>query len=245
MNKKLLKYVCICVLVFTNTYSIFAKRKVSFLTEDGVNVTADLYFKSNSYPYIVLFHQHSSSRGEFNEIAERLTELKYNCLAVDLRNGESENYVQNETASYARNKGYICDYAEAGKDVEAAIKYAFKESGQAVVLLGSFYSATLSLKYSINNGRVSAVVAFEPGEFLKPGYVLEEHIKDIDKPVFIASKNTSMEYIKKMLKLAGSNYVTYFTPSNEKGPGGAKALWKESENNKEYWLALLMFFSKL
>ena len=78
------------------------KEKVTFESEDGVLITADHYLINQEYPYIVLFHQAGSSRGEFNEIAEKLMMLRYNCLAVDLRSGDNSNFVKNETAVKTR-----------------------------------------------------------------------------------------------------------------------------------------------
>ena len=223
----------------------YAKRKVTFLADDGVTITADLYFKEARLPYVVLFHQDGCSRGEYNEIAEKIMNLNYNCLAVDLRCGDQVNYVENETARYAKNYGYKCTYNTSEHDVRAALQYAYKKSEQPVILFGSAFSASLCLKVALNDARISAVVAFDPGEYLKPEYTLKEHMKDIDKPVFIAANKANLPYVKKMFLDTEISHLTYFTPSNGKGERGSKALWEKSANNKEYWLALLMFFSKL
>ena len=75
-----------------------AQEKVSFFSEDSLNITADLYLNDYLNPFILLFHQAESSRGEFKNIAPKLMKLGYNCLAVDLRSGEKSNYIKNETA---------------------------------------------------------------------------------------------------------------------------------------------------
>ena len=74
------------------------KEKVSFPSEDGIEITADKYLVNEEYPYILLFHQAGSSRGEFRDVAEKFLKLRYNCLAVDLRSGDNANFVNNETA---------------------------------------------------------------------------------------------------------------------------------------------------
>jgi len=240
---KKIKYVLILFL-FIHIHS-FAKKKITFISEDGVTVTADLYLKGNDYPYVIMFHQDGSSRGEYNEIAEKIMNLNYNCLAVDLRCGDRINYTENETAQFAKNNGFQSNYIESEKDVRAAVAYAFKKSDQAVILFGSSFSASISLKVAINNARISAVVAFDPGEYLKPVYILQDNLKEIDKPVFVAANKSNYSYIKNMFANVPSEYVTMFTPVNGKGEHGSKALWADSENSKEYWLALMMFFSKL
>ena len=238
-------YLLYLMLLLSVSLQLSAKRKITFISEDGVTVTADLYFKSKELPYVLLFHQDGYSRGEYNEIAEKIMNLNYNCLAVDLRSGDRVNYVENETARFAKLHGFATDYAAVEKDIKAAIAYAYKKSEQKVVLFGSSYSAALCLKQAINNGRVMAIVTFDPGEYLKPAYSLKDNMKEIDKPVFVATNKSNYPFVKEIFADTDPGLLTYFTPSNGKGEHGAKALWAESENNKEYWLALLMFFSKL
>gem|GEM_PF-5977157 len=64
-------------------------QSISFKSADGILITADSYVPhTTTSPLILLFHQAGSSRGEYNEIAPRLNELGFNCIAVDLRSGE-------------------------------------------------------------------------------------------------------------------------------------------------------------
>ena len=46
-------------------------------------------------PVLVLFHQAGWSRGEYREIAPKLNELGYICLAIDQRSGKGVNGVAN------------------------------------------------------------------------------------------------------------------------------------------------------
>ena len=71
---------------------------ITLSSADGLEITADEYVVSDTLPYILLFHEQESSRGEFQTIAQRLCKMNYNCLAVDLRNGGNNNNVSNETA---------------------------------------------------------------------------------------------------------------------------------------------------
>ena len=81
-----------------------AQQMVTFFSSDGLTVTADLYLKDKSYPFIILFHQANFSRGEYQETAPKLMKLGYNCLAVDLRSGKEVNFIKNETAAKAHEK---------------------------------------------------------------------------------------------------------------------------------------------
>lgn len=222
-----------------------AKRKVTFYASDGLKVTADLYYISSDKPYVVMFHQQGSSRGEFDEIAERIVKLEYNCLSVDLRVGDENNYTKNETASEAKKNNFPTTYSDVEKDLEAGILYAYKKCSQPVVVFGSSLSSTLCLKEAIENPLVSAAIAFSPGEFLKPDYVLKDHIAEINKPVFLATNAAEKRFVNEIIAGQDLPSVSLFSPSDGKGEHGAKALWGESVNSKEYWFALSLFFSKL
>ncbi len=89
------------ILMLLTTMNSHAQQVVTFPAKDGLKITADLYLKDYQLPFILLFHQGESSRGEYTEIAARLLKLDYNCLAVDLRAGEKMNYISNETAMRA------------------------------------------------------------------------------------------------------------------------------------------------
>ena len=82
------------------TTLIFPAQKdtITFKSKDGVVITADLYMAHNkTAPFILLFHQAGWSRGEYLEIAPRLNEMGFNCMAVDLRSGNEINNVKNMT----------------------------------------------------------------------------------------------------------------------------------------------------
>ena len=242
---KLLKYTIPVIIAFLVCNNIYAKRKVTFIAEDGVTVTADLYFKDNNYPYVLLFHQDGSSRGEYNEIAEKIYNLNYNCLAVDLRYGDKMNFTENETALNARRNNIPHKIIDAEKDIVAAIEYVFKKSDTSVILFGSSSSASLCFKVALNNPRVKAVVTFGIGEYLKPDYLIADNIKNFYKPLFIATNKSEYPFVEEMISGKNMDNINVFIPANGMGEHGAKALWKPSVNSNEYWLALLMFFSKL
>lgn len=215
------------------------------MSEDGVTITADLYFKSSDVPYVLMFHQDNSSRGEYIDIAPRIMDMGYNCLAIDLRLGRSANYIDNETSKYAREKGLQPTYLETENDFAAAVEYAFKKSGKPVLLFGSSFSSALCIKTGINNARVGAMILFEPGEFLKPDFLIKQKASEIDKPVFIATTSDNLSYTKNLFVDTDASYLTYYHPNSPTNLKGAKVLWPDNKSNKDYWLSLLLFFSKL
>lgn len=226
--------------------SAYAKRKIVFYSSDGLAVTADLYYVSEAYPFVVFLHQKGYSRGEYNDIADKILNLNYNGLAVDLRVGGEVNYIENETAVFANEKEFPTSLEDIEKDIKAAIDYAYERTDKPVILFGSSFSASLSLKIAIQNPKVQAVIAFNPANFAENGFTLKDQMKYLDKPLFIATNDAEKSHIDQLLKnKQNDDDVTLFLPNDGKGEHGAKALWETSVNSKEYWFALSLFFSGL
>lgn len=238
--------VWLVVLLF-NIFDIngFCQQKVTFTASDGLKITADLYLKKYSSPFILLFHQNGYSRGEYKEIAQKLLNLDYNCLAVDLRCGGKTNYIKNETALRAMNKGISCKLLDARRDINAAVEYTSNYNDKAVILFGSSYSASLCMIIGKNNKKVDAVVAFSPGEYFEPEISVKNEIRDFDKPLFVSSSRLEYSYIDEMLSIIPDNLKTIYKHSEGEKAHGAKALWESNKTSKECWLELLMFFGKI
>jgi predicted alpha/beta hydrolase len=240
MIKHVLVFVLLC------SYSlIFSQELITFPSLDSLPISAQLYVKDASKPYMVLFHQAGYSKGEYKETAPRLMNLGYNCLAVDLRSGNQVNYVQNETANAALQRKLPTTYMDAKQDMEAAINYAYEKSKMPVVVIGSSYSASLALIVSKNNPKVKAVVAFSPGEYFENQLKVQPQLKGFDKTVFIACTQREYPYVVTLLSNIPNNLKTIFKPQDGQGEHGSKCLWASSPANKEYWLGLLMFFNKV
>jgi pimeloyl-ACP methyl ester carboxylesterase len=231
-------------LFILNIYG-FSQHKVTFLASDNLKITADLYLKDYNFPFILLFHQSSGSRGEYAGIANRLLNLDYNCLAVDLRTGGKVNYIKNETVSRVQDKNMSCKLIDSRKDILAAIEYAGKYNNIPVILFGSSYSASLCMIVGKNNERVNAVVAFSPGEYFEPEISVKSVLKDFDKPLFVSSSENEYSYILEMLDFAPEDIVTIYKHNEGNDYHGAKVLWESNKNSKECWLELLMFFRKI
>ena len=231
------------VLLFVNTSK--AQETVTFNAADGLKITANLYEVDSTLPYLILFHQAGYSKGEYRETAIKMIKLGYNILAVDLRSGDEINFVTNETASLARKTGKPNSMLDAKQDIIAAIDWAYHKSNKEVVIFGSSYSASLCLLVGEKDPRVKAIVAFSPGEYFKPQINMKESIKDLSKPAFIACSQREISYVMEMMAFVDTKYKTIFSPKQGIGEHGSKSLWKTCKTNKEYWLALMMFFNNL
>jgi len=225
---------------------ITAQEDISFVTSDGLTVSAHLYEIYDDAPYILLFHQAGFSKGEYKTTAIKLLKLGYTCLAVDLRVGEGVNFIQNQTAKTAKEGNFSTNLIDSEKDILAAIDYAWNKTKKPVILFGSSFSASLVLKLAKNNPKVRAVIAFSPGEYFQPDLVIKDLLtEDYDKTVFVASSQREFSYMVDLMGNVSDNKKTLFKPQEANGEHGAKVLWKECNVSNEYWLALYLFFKSI
>lgn len=231
-------------LVFSS-FNVIRKNTVKFFSGDGLEVTADEYIILEDNPYILLFHEQESSRGEYQTIARRLCKMDYNCLAVDIRNGGNMNFVSNETIKNCREIKCSTGVSDIELDIIAAIEYAFNKTEQPVVLFGSGSNGSLCLKIAKENENVRAVVALSPGEYFLPLISIQDTIANLKKPLFVSSSKSEFAYVSELVKGVEKEYLTLFEPVLGEGGRGTFMLHDENENNSEYWLALLLFFKEL
>lgn len=137
--------------------------------EDGVEIRGDLYALGGdggkAAPFVLLFHQAGSNRGEYMTIAPRLNGLGFNALAIDQRSGKERWGLKNETVG---KLGKSTSYLEALPDLEAALQWK-QQQGYAgrTLVWGSSYSASLVFLLAAEHGdRIDAVLSFSPGEYL-------------------------------------------------------------------------------
>jgi pimeloyl-ACP methyl ester carboxylesterase len=229
---------------FTITH-LLSQEAVYFYASDGLKVRADLYLHSNKLPFIILCHHDGSNRSAFYEIAPRLLNMNYNCLAVDLRAGGNVGFSKNETASMALSENRTISLFDARQDIAAAIQYVHQINQQPVILLGGSYSASLCLLTAMNNPNVKAVVAFSPGEYFLPMLSISKEVEKMDKQVFIGATQQEYDYLKRMFAGISPEHITLFKPEKSKGVYGIKALDSTNHERDEYWFALMLFFKKL
>ncbi|RLD63271.1 MAG: hypothetical protein DRJ01_04210 [Bacteroidetes bacterium] len=223
-----------------------AQEEVSFKAPDGITISADLYKGQPNDTYVLLFHQAGYSRGEYRETAPKIVKIGFNCLAVDLRSGEEVNNVLNKTAKQAKAMGKPTTYIDAEQDMIAAIEYAYKINKKPVVLVGSSYSASLSLKIAKNNPKVKAVIAFSPGEYFSSiNLNIQKEITGLKKPVYATCSKIEYPFMSTILKGVPAENKSVFKPGGDKkGIHGSRILWKSSDCSREVWFDLLRFLSK-
>ncbi len=226
-------------------FASMAQQTVRFIAEDGVEVTADHYVISTQKPYLILLHREGSSRGEYREIAPKLANLGFNCLAVDLRVGNEEAFIKNQTHLDAKVKDLPISILHTQQDIKAAIHFVAQRTSEPILLMGSSYSASLGLIEATHNFKVKGVVAFSPSELPGSGIEVKEAIQNVYVPIL--ALGTKMEYTEmaQLLDQVKKRHLTLFKPTRGEGAHGAPALWESNPNHKEYWMVLTQFFSLL
>jgi dienelactone hydrolase len=231
-------------------YAAAAPVPVTFPSEDGLDITADLYraHPDPRTPLVVLFHQAGWSRGEYREIAPQLNRMGLNALAVDLRSGAEVDGVVNETARRARARKLAQTYVDAEQDLRAALRYARAELADGPLIgWGSSYSAALVLHVAGEQpDLLDAAVAFSPGEYFaeqgKPETWIRDAAATITLPVFITSARTEKDAWMPIFRALESPTRAFFIPETA-GQHGSRALWAEFEDSPEYWDALSAFLA--
>lgn len=236
----------ILIIIFSKiSICVLGQQLINFPGKDGLVISADLYEISPQAPYVIMFHQAGSSRGEYREIAPKIVKLGYNCLAVDIRSGKEFNYVPNKTAALAQELKLPNHYIASLSDMQSAIEWASHRSRKPIIIMGSSFSASLALLLAKINPQVLAVIAFSPGEYFEKSNFVRDTIKNLKVPVFIGCTKDEYPFVKNLVSEIPPQFLTLFYPSKGKGIHGAKALFKENSTNEEYWLALLLFFNQI
>ena len=239
---------------FISTLALYAQSEpdfmgetISFKSDDGLKVTADLYMPhETSAPFIILYHQAGYSRGEYRSIAPILNEMGFNCMAVDQRSGGPINGINNLTHEQAVAQKLPTEYLDALPDIEAAylyVKLAIKPT--KVVLWGSSYSAAIMFYMgSEHHNNLSGLLCFAPGEYFKINNKdLKIYAAKVTCPVFITSAKSEYANWKTIYNEINSK-KTYFLPETE-GKHGSKALWNSNPSHEEYWTAVKQFLKEL
>lgn len=208
-----------------------AVAPITLTAADGVKVAGLYYRAPRPKALILLFHQADSSKAEYATIAPRLVAAGYNALAIDQRSG-GDLFGPNETAAAL---GHSADYAEARRDLEAALTWA-KKQGLPVILWGSSYSAALVFRVAADPA-VDAVLAFSPGEYLGDGAPVATAARKLKAPIFVTSASDAGEIAaaKAILDASPATAKKQHIPATgvhgsstlipDRNPAGAGANW--------------------
>lgn len=214
---------------------------ITFPSKDGILISADFYPCADARGIVILGHQSGFSRGEYKEIAPRLVDSGYACLAVDLRSGRAVNGIENRTFLAATKEARPTNYLDAKQDIEAAVDYVAENSDKPIVLWGSSYSASLALIVGNKDPRVKQIVAFSPGEYFSNQSTVKSGVLGLNKPTFITATNTEWDLTaKNIIGVIPEHSVVAFKPDFQTDHG-AKALWPTSPSADKLFDAVFDF----
>lgn len=224
-----------------------AQETIEFNSLDGLKITADFYGdrEDKQRPLICLFHQAQWSRGEYREIAPKLVEMGFNCLAADARSGKEVNQVVNETAKRSTEQGNEVgfQFIQAYPDIVATLKYADQHlAAGPLIAWGSSYSAALVLKASADNpGLVDGTLSFAPNANAPwtKAWILRD-AKKLDHPVFMTAAKAEHRNWKPIFAAVPESLRSSYLPAT-KGNHGSRALWAEFDDQQGYWDAVTQF----
>ncbi|WP_394746898.1 alpha/beta hydrolase [Spongiimicrobium salis] len=224
----------------------YTPTHITFKAADGLTISGNLYEIDKKKPVILLMHQAGYNRIEYADIAPKLNELGYNCLAVDLRSGGSFAGKPNKTNAKAIEKGEQPEMIDAQQDVAAAINYLNQEYDQNIIVWGSSFSSSLALLEGFDNPKVGAIIAFSPGDYFgNAAPSLATVFSQIQKPYWVTSSKQEATGLKGLLGASKlKTNQSQFIPASA-GFHGSRALWEGQEGAGEYWTAVTGFLKQL
>ena len=224
-----------------------AAEPVVLTAADGVRVYGEVWRAQSPHPPIILaFHQAESSHAEYATLAPRLAAAGFTVLAIDQRSGGGAFGGVNQTVTaLGRSTGYDA----ALPDLAAALAWGTKEArGAPVLIWGSSYSAALVFVLAARNpGKVAAVLAFSPSEYLGRADAVRTAAEKVSVPVFVtqASDPEEIEHARSILDAVAGTDKTQFVPTKG-GEHGSSTLIaaRNAAGAEENWQAVLRFLAR-
>ena len=224
-----------------------AAEPVVLTAADGVKVFGEVWrAQSEHSPVILAFHQAESSHAEYATLAPRLNAAGFTVLAIDQRSGGRAFGGINQTVA---KLGHSTGYDAALPDLAAALAWGRTQArGAPVLIWGSSYSAALVFALAARNpGKVAAVLAFSPGEYLGSPDAVRAAAKKVSVPVFVtqASDLEEIEQARSILAAVPGPDKVQFVPSKG-GEHGSSTLIRERNpaGADENWQAVLRFLAR-
>ena len=224
----------------------YQPEKVEFKTADGLWVNGNLYDIGQNKPAILLCHQAGYNRIEYADIAPKLNEMGYNCLAIDQRSGGNFAGKPNVSAEKAKESGLPNEMIDALQDIKAAINFLHGKYKRDVIVWGSSYSSSLALLEGVPNDKVKAIIAFSPSDYFgDAASSLSTAFAKVNKPFLVTSSKEEASALSALIGNVPLNKnQSQFIPKSE-GFHGSKALWAGQKGAEEYWNAVTTFLKAI
>ncbi len=145
--------IALFALVATMSATVYASAtEITFSAADGQRVFATYTrAKTPTKKVVLLFHQASSNRHEYDPIAPELNAAGFDTLAIDQRSGGKKWGHSNKTVDAM---GHSASYSEAYPDLQGALTWAIDQKYTTIISVGSSYSASLNLILASENAPI-------------------------------------------------------------------------------------------
>lgn len=218
-------------------------QPITLRADDGVKVFGTYYSAPDAKALILLFHQAGSNKNEYATIAPRLVEAGYSALALDQRSGGDMFGGHNRTvAELGRDAGY----GDAKRDLSAALAWA-QDKQLPIIVWGSSYSASLVFQIAAENeGKVAALMAFSPGEYLGGEDIVRRAAAQVAVPVFVTSAGDPAEIAaaREIFDAVAAPRKVQFVPTSGGAHGSSTLISARNPRGvDEGWRAVLTFLA--
>lgn len=234
------------VLVFL-PYSAHAQEPLITTTDDNVQVYGDHHkTEGTARATILLFHQAGASRAEYAPIIPRLLKSGFDVVAIDQRSGGTRFGGENKTVGRLERS---TDFLEALPDLEAALDYTrFVNPVAPIIAWGSSYSASLVFLLAAKHpDKISAVMAFSPGEYFPDPSLVRAAASKVSVPVFVTSAPDTGEVqaAQAIIAAAPAKQKVQFVPKS--GVHGSSSLRPDAnpQGAEEVWSAVNGFLDRV
>ena len=194
-------------------------REVSFITDDGIKISGDLYKGGDTA--IILLHMYTATKQTWKDFAQELQQKGYTVLAIDFRgHGASDLKYTTFTEKDFNNMIY---------DARTAKKFLGKKR---TIVMGASIGANIALKFA---NEVNGVVALSPA-FNYKGIKTKDDASKIRQPVLIVVSEEDKQSVEDSQDL--NKIISRSTLQIYKGKGhGTNMLDRESKDRILEWLS--------
>jgi len=215
----------------------FAGEPVVLHSSDAVAVHGTL---TQAAPHndkvLLLFHQASASRHEYDSLIAGFNKLGYDTLAIDQRSGGDLFGGHNETVQAL---GKSADYLDAAPDLDAALAWARAQHYDKIVAVGSSYSSSLVILLAARHPPgLTAIASFSPGEYFDDKNLIKNAAAKVTIPFYITTGPDEADHVTEVLSKAHGSNIVHYQP--HAGVHGASTL-VESRDPKGYVANLKSF----
>ncbi len=169
-----------------NYWQIMDHQNIKLSGKDGKKIAADLYPANNPKGWVLFAHSMPETKESWKDLANRLKDLGYESLAIDLcGHGESDG------GPNSYQKFSDAEHQAGIKDLEAA--WGFLKSRGALpektVVVGASIGANLSLQFLTENPDFNGGILLSPGNYKGiDSAILVKRLNENQKILFVASR---------------------------------------------------------